>query len=83
MNKVVETRAPKVEPTNHHIDPTRPSQIGMSVHYHKTDLYKSSTTPKGPTTPVAGVGGGRMVLPHGTQAPCKDPAPPTKSKPYW
>jgi hypothetical protein len=73
MNKVVSTRNPKQEPTNHHIDPTRPSQIGMSVHYVKSDLYQSSTTPKGPTTPVAGVGGGRMVMRAGSQS--KTPAP--------
>jgi hypothetical protein len=57
----------KREPINHHIDPSRPSQIGMSVHYVKSDLYQSSTTPKGPNPPVAGVGGGRMILKSGTQ----------------
>ena len=40
--------APKAEPTVHNISPNRPSQIGMSVHYVKSDLYQSSTTPKGP-----------------------------------
>jgi hypothetical protein len=67
-SKVVsETKAFKTEPTVHNIDPTRPSQIGMSVHYVKSDLYQSSTTPKGPNPPVAGVGGGRMILKSGSQ----------------
>ena len=59
--------APKAEPTVHNISPNRPSQIGMSVHYVKSDLYQSSTTPKGPNPPVAGVGGGRMVMKSGSQ----------------
>jgi hypothetical protein len=61
----------KIEPRVNNIDPRRPSQIGMSVHYVKTDLYQSSTSPKGPN-PVVGSeckpGGGRSILPHGTQA---------------
>jgi hypothetical protein len=66
---VVQTRNPKVEPTVHNIDPRRPSQIGMSVHYVKTDLYQSTTTPKGPTNLMtAGPGSGRQILPCGTQA---------------
>ena len=83
MNKVVETRAPKQEPTNHHIDPTRPSQIGMSVHYVKSDLYQSSTTPKGPTTPVAGVGGGRIVMRAGSQSPTPKVTDPPRGKNHW
>ena len=64
---VSEVNAFKREPLVHNIDPTRPSQIGMSVHYVKSDLYQSSTTPKGPNPPVAGVGGGRMILKSGSQ----------------
>ena len=64
---VSEVNAFKREPLVHNIDPTRPSQIGVSVHYVKSDLYQSSTTPKGPNPPVAGVGGGRMILKSGSQ----------------
>ena len=81
--QVTQTRAPKQEPTNHHIDPTRPSQIGMSVHYVKSDLYQSSTTPKGPTTPVAGVGGGRMVMRAGSQSPTPKVTDPPRGKNHW
>ena len=81
---VSETRAPKREPINHNISQNRPSQIGMSVHYHKTDLYESSTTPKGPTNLMtAGPGSGRMVLPSGSQAKTPKVTPPSKSKPFF
>ena len=84
MNKVVSTRAPKVEPTVNNVDPRRPSQIGMAVYYHKADLYQSTTTPKGPSNLMtAGPGAGRQVLPSGSQA--KTPAPQSmgKSKLHW
>jgi hypothetical protein len=74
---VSEVSAPKREPYVDNISPNRPSQIGMSVHYHKSDLYQSSTSPKGPN-PVVGSeckpGGGRTVLPSGTQSSSR-PAP--------
>jgi hypothetical protein len=59
---VSETRAPKREPINHNISQNRPSQIGMSVHYHKTDLYESSTTPEGTDEPHDC---GTRIGPHG------------------
>ena len=68
---VSEVHAPKREPHVDNISPNRPSQIGVSVHYVKSDLYQSSTSPKGPN-PVVGSeckpGGGRMILPHGSQS---------------
>jgi hypothetical protein len=66
---------PKREPIAHHIDPNRPSQIGMSTHYVKAPLYQSTTatTPFGTTPSVPGPGGGRMVMPSGSQS--KTPAP--------
>jgi hypothetical protein len=82
---VSEVNAPKREPHVDHISPNRPSQIGMSVHYVKSDLYQSSTSPKGPN-PVVGTeckpGGGRNVLPHGTQAPCSPPHSMGKTRPF-
>jgi hypothetical protein len=68
-NFIAETKAPKTEPREHHIDPTRPSQIGLQHYLPKAPLYSSSkaTTPFGTTPSVAGVGGGRMILKSGSQ----------------
>jgi hypothetical protein len=75
---VSQVNAPKREPHIDNISPNRPSQIGMSVHYVKSDLYQSSTSPKGPN-PVVGAeckpGGGRVVLPSGSQSRTPNPAP--------
>jgi hypothetical protein len=83
---VSEVNAPKREPHVDNISPNRPSQIGMSVHYVKSDLYQSSTSPKGPN-PVVGSeckpGGGRSVLPHGTQAPCRPARPLPRGEPEF
>jgi hypothetical protein len=74
---VVQTSNPKVEPTVNNISPNRPSMIGLK-HYQesaKGPLYQSSksTTPFGTTPSVAGPGGGRMIMPSGSQS--KTPAP--------
>jgi hypothetical protein len=84
MNKVVSTRNVKQEPVNHHISPTRPSQIGMAVYYHKSDLYQSTTTPQGPTNLMTvGVGAGRQILPSGSQSRTPKVSSPPKSKLHW
>src|SRR6516164_9336013 len=77
---VVQTSNPKREPTVNNISPNRPSMIGLK-HYQesaKGPLYQSSksTTPYGTTPSVAGPGGGRMILPSGSQS--KTPAAPSK-----
>jgi hypothetical protein len=68
--KVSEVRAPKREPKVNQIDPRRPSQIGLSANYVKAPLYQHSTasTPVGATPAECKPGGGRVILPHGTQA---------------
>ena len=83
-NKVSETHAPKREPASHHIDPNRPSMIGASTHFVKPPLYQSTvaSTPYGATPSVPGPGGGRMVLPRGTQAPCRPPTPMGTSRKF-
>jgi hypothetical protein len=84
-NKVAETHAPKREPIAHHIDPNRPSMIGAATHFVKPPLYQSSvaSTPVGATPSVAGVGGGRVVLERGTQAPCREAKPLPKGRPTF
>jgi hypothetical protein len=80
MNKVVETHNPKREPHVDQIDPRRPSQIGLSHYLPKAPLYQSSvaSTPIGATPSVAGPGGGRMIMPSGSQS--KTPAPTPMGK---
>jgi hypothetical protein len=82
---VSEVTAPKREPIAHHISPNRPSMIGASTHFVKPPLYQSTvaTTPYGATPSVPGPGGGRQILEHGTQAPCREPAPRTKGRPSF
>jgi hypothetical protein len=66
----------KREPINHPVDMTRPSMIGASTHFVKPPLYAQSskaTTPIGATPSVEGPGGGRMIMPSGSQS--KTPAP--------
>jgi hypothetical protein len=76
-NKVTQVNAPKREPTVNQIDPNRPSQIGLSVHYIKAPLYQSTTasTPYGatPGNDCRPGGNGRMVMKAGSQS--KTPAP--------
>jgi hypothetical protein len=69
-NKVSQVHAPKREPRVDQIDPRRPSQIGLSANYVKQPLYQHSTasTPYGATPAECKPGGGRVVLPHGSQA---------------
>jgi hypothetical protein len=76
-NKVVQTSNPKREPINNAVSMNRPSMIGLQ-HWQndaKGSLYQSSkaTTPYGTTPSVAGPGGGRMIMPSGSQS--KTPAP--------
>jgi hypothetical protein len=84
MNKVAETSNPKREPISHHISPNRPSMIGASTFFQKPDLYQStvSSAPHGATPSVPGPGGGRQILPHGTQAPCRPPTPMGTSRKF-
>jgi hypothetical protein len=68
---VTDTRAPKVEPKAHSIDPKAVSQIGLQTFLGRDALRdgKGYATPQGPTDNVAavGVGGGRTVMKSGSQ----------------
>jgi hypothetical protein len=78
---VSEVNAPKREPHVDNISPNRPSQIGMSVHYVKSDLYQSSTTPKGPShLMTVGPGAGRQILKSGSQSRTPSPTPMGKGR---
>jgi hypothetical protein len=69
-NFIAETKAPKTEPREHHIDPTRPSQIGLQHYLPKAPLYSSSkaSTPFGATdNTLAGVAANRVVMRSGSQ----------------
>jgi hypothetical protein len=69
---VSNVQSPKTEPRVDQIDPRRPSQIGLSVHYVKEPLYQSSkaSTPYGATPghDCRPGGNGRVVLPAGSQS---------------
>jgi hypothetical protein len=88
-NKLVETRNPKGEPVSHPVSMNRPSMIGLQhyVNEAKGALYQHrgvDSTPKGPNHNFeVGPGAGRQILRSGSQAPCKDPTPSSKSKPHW
>jgi hypothetical protein len=71
--------AKKTEPVNHSVSMNRPSMIGLQ-HWQndaKGQLYQSSkaTTPFGTTPSVEGVGGGRMIMPSGSQSKTPSPTP--------
>jgi hypothetical protein len=76
-NKLVSTRNFKTEPQNYAIDPGRASNIGMSVHFVKGPLQEGRgySNPIGPSPSVAGPGGGRVVLPSGSQSRVSNPTP--------
>jgi hypothetical protein len=68
---VTHTRAPKVEPKAHSIDPGAVHQIGTSQFLGREALRdgRGYSPPQGPTDNVAavGVGGGRTVYKSGSQ----------------
>jgi hypothetical protein len=77
--QVAQTSNPKTEPRVNNISPNRPSMIGLQ-HWQndaKGALYQSSkaTTPFGTTPSVAGPGGGRMIMPSGSQSKTPSPRP--------
>jgi hypothetical protein len=72
-NKVSHVAAPKKEPVVYRASPGATSRLGSMVG--QGTPYKSLQTqggsysnPIGPSPSVAGPGGGRVVLPHGTQS---------------
>jgi hypothetical protein len=79
-SKVVShTSNPKREPINNAVSMNRPSMIGLQ-HWQndaKGQLYQSSkaSTPYGATPSVAGPGGGRMIMPSGSQSKTPNPTP--------
>jgi hypothetical protein len=83
------TRAPKTEPREHHIDPTRPSQIGLMQYkdVSKAPLYYnkvSASTPVGPNHNFAvGPGAGRVCLPSGSQSKTPRVSDPPRGKNHW
>jgi hypothetical protein len=75
-NKVIETSAPKREPIVNVVSPGAVSRLGGMVGPgtpHKNIFSSTATTPYGATPSVAGPGGGRMIMPSGSQS--KTPAP--------
>jgi hypothetical protein len=82
------TRAPKTEPREHHIEQTRPSQIGLMQYkdVSKAPLYYNkvtASTPEGPSDmSLQGPGAGRRILPSGSQSSVKAPRPMGKTRPF-
>jgi hypothetical protein len=79
--------APKREPINHSVSMNRPSMIGMQ-HWQndaKGTLYNKQpfTTPLGTTPSVAGPGGGRMIMPSGSQSKTPRVSDPPRGKNHW
>jgi hypothetical protein len=85
-NKVAHYQDRKAEPVVHGVSQGAVSRLGGMVGPgtpHKAIYNQQAyTNPIGPTPSVAGPGGGRMVLPHGTQAPCKPPTPMGTSRKF-
>jgi hypothetical protein len=76
-----QVHSPKAEPREHHIDPTRPSQIGLQ-HWQNTakaPLYQSSkaSTPFGatPGNDCRPGGNGRVIMRAGSQSTTPAPRP--------
>jgi hypothetical protein len=68
--------APKREPLVNPVSPGAVSRLGAVVGVgtpHKNLYSSKATTPFGTTPSVAGPGGGRMIMPSGSQS--KTPAP--------
>jgi hypothetical protein len=78
-NFIAETKAPKTEPREHHIDPTRPSQIGLQHYLPKAPLFTSSkaSTPFGatPGNDCRPGGNGRVIMKAGSQSSTPAPRP--------
>jgi hypothetical protein len=76
-NKVVNTQNPKQEPRPHGVSVGAVSRLGGMVGegtpYKNLYSKQAYTTPYGATPSVAGPGGGRMIMPSGSQS--KTPAP--------
>ena len=84
-NKIVQSRAPKVEPRSRAVNPGGVGQIGTSVGNHATGVARPMTKaaeplfegkgyspPRGPTNMLAqGPGAGRTVMPCGSQSSLK------------
>jgi hypothetical protein len=69
--QVTETRNPKREPLVHPVSMGAVSRLGAMVGDgtpHKNIYSSKATTPFGTTPSVAGPGGGRMVMPSGSQS---------------
>jgi|SRR6516162_4110541 hypothetical protein len=70
------SKAPKAEPREHHIDPTRPSQIGLQHWMPKAPIYSSkASTPFGatPGNDCRPGGNGRVIMRSGSQSPTPKP----------
>jgi hypothetical protein len=79
MNKVVHTNAPKQEPKPHGVSVGAVSRMGgaLGVGSDFKPLYSKQpfTTPLGTTPSVPGPGGGRMIMPSGSQSKTPNPTP--------
>ena len=82
---VSETRAVKTEPRSYPVDAGRAADIGMSVHYQKMPLQGAGySTPQGPNHNFeAGPGGGRVVMPSGSQSKTPTVTDAPRGKPHW
>jgi hypothetical protein len=85
-NKVSSVYSPKTEPKPHAVSVGAVSRLGGLVgegaKFKAFYNQQGYTNPIGPTPSVAGVAGGRIVLPCGSQSSVKAPTPRTKGRPF-
>jgi hypothetical protein len=83
---VTHVSEPKREPIVNPVSPGAVSRLGAVVGVgtpHKNLYSSKATTPFGTTPSVAGPGGGRMIMPSGSQSKTPKVSDPPRGKNHW